>query len=268
MNSSIDPKKGNYSFRIRMANECFQVYPVTKTLKEFCSDYLDEGNEHCREIELTEADIEYEMKASKRIHGWAAGGRQSAERTALCRKATNLLSQNQVILLHASAVTVSGRAYLFTAPSGTGKSTYAQMWCEHFGQEAQIINDDKPFIRREQQEFIVYGSPFSGRRNRNSNIAVPLQGIACLCRGDHTYDKPMDEDEKWEFLMSQVHRSQEPGELVRTMETLKLLIRKVPVIKMFFTRNPESVQISYDIMSCWMDQSSGLSGDYKETGDC
>ena len=58
---------------------------------------------------------------------------------------------------HASAVMLDGRAYLFSAPPGTGKSTHTEKWCRLFG--AEIINDDKPVLRRINGDWMVYGTP-------------------------------------------------------------------------------------------------------------
>ena len=46
------------------------------------------------------------------------------------------------LMLHSSAVIMDGRAYLFSAPSGTGKSTHTQLWLDVFGDRATILNDD------------------------------------------------------------------------------------------------------------------------------
>lgn len=66
-------------------------------------------------------------------------------------------------MLHASAIVVDNKAYLFSAPSGTGKSTHTKLWQECFGDKAIIINDDKPAIRIEEGKCFAYGTPFSGK---------------------------------------------------------------------------------------------------------
>ena len=59
---------------------------------------------------------------------------------------TQLLLHNG-IMLHSSCVVVDDKAYLFTARSGTGKSTHTRLWCQLFGDRAVMVNDDKPFLR-------------------------------------------------------------------------------------------------------------------------
>ena len=64
--------------------------------------------------------------------------------------------------LHASAIILEGKAYLFSAPSGTGKSTHASKWLRLFG--ARYLNDDKPALRLIDGVWYACGTPWSGRR--------------------------------------------------------------------------------------------------------
>ena len=81
--------------------------------------------------------------------------------------------------LHASAVVYEGAAYLFSAPSGTGKSTHTALWRELFP-NSYILNDDKPVIWPEKERITVWGTPFSGRTDLQVNRGVPLKGICFL----------------------------------------------------------------------------------------
>ena len=85
-------------------------------------------------------------------------------------------------MLHASAVVVDGYAYLFSADSGTGKSTHTQQWLKHFGDKAYIINDDKPVVRYVDGEWFVYGTPWSGKTDQNVNARARLGAIVFLER--------------------------------------------------------------------------------------
>ena len=88
------------------------------------------------------------------------------------------------MMLHASAVAMEEKCYLFSAPSGTGKSTHTKQWKKFFGEEkAEIINDDKPALRRREDGWYAYGTPFSGKTDEQLNRKVKLQGICILERG-------------------------------------------------------------------------------------
>lgn len=51
------------------------------------------------------------------------------------------------MLVHSSALVFDGKAYLFSADSGVGKSTHTKMWLKRFGSKAHILNDDKPVVK-------------------------------------------------------------------------------------------------------------------------
>jgi hypothetical protein len=94
----------------------------------------------------------------------------------------NILPLKGGLLVHAAAVKYNGYGVLFSAPSGTGKSTHASLWEKHFG--AVVINDDVPAVRLDQgtgkNEVIVYGTPWSGTRHKFANDQAPLKALVFL----------------------------------------------------------------------------------------
>ncbi|MCD8025625.1 MAG: hypothetical protein LUF33_01465 [Clostridiales bacterium] len=100
------------------------------------------------------------------------------------------------VLLHSSAIIYGGRAYLFSAASGVGKSTHTRLWIEAFGSDnVRIINDDKPVIRLAQDGARVYGTPFDGGSGIALNESAPLGGIAFVRRGEENSIRPADTGE-------------------------------------------------------------------------
>lgn len=97
------------------------------------------------------------------------------------------------IFLHSSAIFYKGKAYLFSADSGVGKSTHTKLWIKKFGAEnVQIINDDKPIIRFIDNDWYVYGSPFDGGTGINKNIRAKLGGIIFLERAEKNSIEVLD----------------------------------------------------------------------------
>ena len=68
-----------------------------------------------------------------------------------------------MFLMHAAVVAVDGVAYIFTAPSGTGKTTHTMLWKKHFGDRAVIVNGDKPLIRLQDGKVYVCSTPWEGQ---------------------------------------------------------------------------------------------------------
>ena len=153
------------------------------------------------------------------------------------------------MLLHSSAVVVDGKAYLFTAPRKTGKSTHVQYWLDEFGDRAAIINDDKPALRREDGIWYAYGTPWSGKAGKNLNIRVPVAGIAVMDRDDTTHIAPMEGKEVLMFLMGQTVRPTNPVEMGTLLEMLDSLLTQVPVWKLYCNMEQSEARIAFESMS-------------------
>lgn len=82
--------------------------------------------------------------------------------------------------LHSSAIEFEDKAYLFSGPSGVGKSTHTRLWKDIFGESAQIFNDDKPALRFMDGVWYAYGTPWCGKDGINQNKKVRLAGICFL----------------------------------------------------------------------------------------
>ncbi len=150
--------------------------------------------------------------------------------------------------IHASAVAVNGRAYLFSADSGVGKSTHTQLWLDRFGERAFIINDDKPVIRLEQDSFWVYGTPFSGRYEENRNVRVPLGGIIFLERDDHNWIRRLDTATAVKQLIRQSGISRHPERAAAKLALLDRLVSDTLIGQMGCTVSKHAMEIAYQFI--------------------
>lgn len=143
-------------------------------------------------METSQSDIEYEREKSAledRKEGLPIRNFPDSylETLAVYRKfAENLLAYDTV-LFHGSVVAVDGIGYLFTAKSGTGKSTHTRLWREYFGERAVMVNDDKPLLQVTENGVIVYGTPWDGKHHLSNNISVPLKAICILTRAEENH---------------------------------------------------------------------------------
>ena len=88
-----------------------------------------------------------------------------------------MLGQSSLIL-HASFVKWDEKGILFSAPSGTGKSTQADLWQRYMG--ADIINGDRAGIRKKDGVWKAYGLPYAGSSRIYRNESAPLSAIVVL----------------------------------------------------------------------------------------
>lgn len=96
----------------------------------------------------------------------------------------------ETLLLHASVVRYQGKAYAFTAPSGTGKSTQVANWLRAID-GCDLINDDNPIIRMIDGKPVLYGSPWSGKTPCYRNVEAPLGAVIKIERADSDYTTPL-----------------------------------------------------------------------------
>lgn len=87
------------------------------------------------------------------------------------------------LTFHGACIEYGGRAYIFTAYSGTGKSTHIRLWGRYLGSSVRIVNGDKPIIDlHDVDDIAAYGSPWCGKEGWQRNVRVPLGGICILHR--------------------------------------------------------------------------------------
>ena len=152
------------------------------------------------------------------------------------------------MMLHSSAVVYNGKGYLFSAPSGTGKSTHTQLWLKEF-EGSYILNDDKPAIMLTDKGIYVYGTPFSGKTDWNVNTGVPLQGICALERGEKNTIERMSVEEATYRIMNQTVRPYDEEMMIKMLDVLDEVLGKIPTYKLYCNIDAEAAHISYEAMS-------------------
>ena len=153
------------------------------------------------------------------------------------------------MLLHSSCVVVDDKAYLFTAPCGTGKSTHTKLWLELFGDRAYILNDDKPAIRIVGDKIYVYGTPWSGKHDCQRNARVELGGIAVIRRGEENSIRPIEPNRAIYELLSQTARSVSVKHMAVSMDTIGRIVMTGKVYELFCNMDISAAKLSYETMS-------------------
>lgn len=153
------------------------------------------------------------------------------------------------MMLHASAVAYGGRAYLFSGSSGVGKSTHTRLWKQIFGDEAVIINDDKPALRFQKGCWYAYGSPWCGKEGVNANLKVPIAGICFLEQGERNSISSLSSQEAIPLVISQtMYKFKQVEQTQLMLQNVGNLIQHVPMFRMINRADFESVQMTYECM--------------------
>lgn len=170
------------------------------------------------------------------------------ERAAIQRAFAEYLFDFDILLLHGSAIAVDGEGFLFTAHSGTGKSTHTRLWREVFGNRACMVNDDKPFLALRPDGVWLYGSPWSGKHGLDSNICVPLKGICLLQRGTENRIGPACPEALLPMLQKGAYAPMDTAKHPRFLRLTEELARQVPLWKMACNKNPDAPMVAWQAM--------------------
>lgn len=149
--------------------------------------------------------------------------------------------------LHASAVILDGKAYLFSANSGTGKSTHTEKWCRLFG--ATYLNDDKPALRLVDGVWMAYGTPWSGKHDLSTPTGVPLGGIAFLKRGEENAIRPMTSAQAVPHILHQSQWKLQMNQMETQLALVDKLLRQVPVWELTCRNDDAAAILSHSVMT-------------------
>ena len=216
---------------VKMADIPFEIMCRDERSHSFFEKYLtDEEPLFC--CEITDEDLRREEKyleAAQRENRVQSGSyTASLENFALHRMIIDELIFHGVLLLHGSALRFDEEAVVFAAPSGTGKSMHTALWRKVYGERVTMIDDDKPFIRKKDGVYQVYGTPWNGKHHLGSNIHAPLKAIVQLTRGETNRMTPMRKPEAFQLLMKQVYAPSDRESKMAVLDICSDLVHTVP----------------------------------------
>lgn len=148
--------------------------------------------------------------------------------------------------LHASAVSLDNRAYLFSADSGTGKSTHTGLWLDYFGKErAFLINDDKPALLKGENSYLACGTPFSGKHDLSRNAMVPVQALCFLERAAENSIRKIESSEAVRRIFTQIMRSADRAVMEEILAMLDGFLSSVPAYVLRCSISEDAVKTAY-----------------------
>lgn len=171
------------------------------------------------------------------------------ETLAVYRKIADHLLSCDTLLFHGSVIAVDGEGYLFTAKSGTGKSTHTRLWREYFGERAVMVNDDKPLLHIADSGVTAYGTPWDGKHRLSTNIAVPLKGICILTRDAKNHIEPVEPHAVYPLIVQQTNRSLSADGMKQTLSLIDRMLNVVPVYRLGCNMDIEAAKVAYEGMN-------------------
>ena len=231
---------------LRVAIDAKHEY-VMKQCMPYATAYDRASADIC--LSVTHAEIASAIEKSQ------AEGRKLSEGMAesqcllwqLCQHLPNF----GCLMLHAAVITDGKHTFAFTAPSGTGKTTHIRLWQRVFGEDIQIINGDKPILRRTKTGFVAYGTPWCGKEGFQTNKGMPLTSLCFLTRGQENIISRLDPTQAVVPIFHQVIIPQNPETAGKAMDLVDALVRGVPLYHLSCNMEEEAARVARAGMMSW-----------------
>lgn len=230
-------------FNYKIADIVFSADINYRFTYECMSDYMaDKGEEPEFAVEVTEKDIENERVLSP--YDVPA---HVLEFTALYRKYIYVvMDRYDAFFFHCSAISVDNQAVMFTATSGTGKSTHRNLWIKNFGNRVTVINDDKPIVRRINGVFYVYGTPWRGKEGMGCNIRVPAKALCFLSRAKENSIGKIDTISVVAKMLNQTVRPSQPELMGKLLDLIDGFLNQVDCYDLRVNMNDDAAVVAYN----------------------
>lgn len=145
------------------------------------------------------------------------------------------------VVLHCSYIEHNGKAILFLGPSGTGKSTQAQLWEKY--EKAQIINGDRALLRSCNGRWMVYGYPCCGSSSICINKTLPLAALVVLQQGKENMMEPLSAARKICALTAATEvYPWDSWEVTQAFDAAQNLSASIPMFQFSCTKDQRAVE--------------------------
>lgn len=233
----------------KIADFYIEINSVYPNVHNFCKKYRSVDCEKADfSVTTTEADIDFEIEVSKANGLPVPSSRGYIEELAVYRKICEKVLASESFLMHGALIEYEGKGYLFTAKSGTGKTTHINLWKQVFGDDKVIVvNGDKPIIRFVDDSVYAYGTPWCGKEGYNVNTRVELCAIVFVERAEQNSISRVSDIVALPRILSQVMLT-DSADLGKQLELIDRLLEKVSTYLLKCNMDPDAAKVAYNGM--------------------
>lgn len=158
-------------------------------------------------------------------------------------------AHQQTLLIHASLVRNNNFGYAFIAKSGTGKSTQVSMWLRHIA-GSDLMNDDNPIIRCIDNEFWIFGSPWSGKTPCYRNIKARLGAITRIDRATTNSVDKLPPIQAFASLLPSCSSMKWDSDIYNAIcDTITKIVETTGIYTLHCLPNKEAAEVCYKAIS-------------------
>jgi hypothetical protein len=170
------------------------------------------------------------------------------ETLAVHRKLATQILRFNTLLFHGSAIAVDGEVYVFTARSGTGKSTHARLWRKKFGERVVMVNDDKPMLKVQNGKISVCGTPWNGKHRLDTNVELPLKAICIIYQDADNHIERISVHDALPVLWEQSYRPSDEMDMGKMLEMFGEIAENIPIYRLGCNMEDKAADVAWEGM--------------------
>ena len=228
------------NLKIKIADIVIEINAFNESTKKYCEDFLSDEDSDLT-ITMSREDLENEKHINEDGKVYA-----SEEISALYRKIADLFIERNIVVFHGSSFKVNDYAFIVTARSGVGKSTHVNLLKQLLGNDLVYINDDKPLLEINNNNLMLYSSPWNGKERRGNNTKAPLKAVIFLNRGNNTYSQLNNSEEVYFKLLSQIYLPRDKDKREKALKIIDILLKSVNFYEINVNKEIASASMTYE----------------------
>lgn len=209
----------------------------------FCKEYLTDALPDFS-VETTQEKIDDEIACVD-----FNPPRGYAESVCIYREIANKLPEYNRFVFHGAVLEYGGRGFLFTAPSGTGKTTHIMLWKKFLGDKCEIVNGDKPIICVENSSAVAYATPYAGKERYQNHSSVKLSSICIIKRGKENRIEKVEAGQYISEIIPQIYMPSDPAAAIKTLELLDEFLKSVDLYVLYCDISEQAFKTSFEGMN-------------------
>ncbi len=207
--------------KLQIAGQTLSIHANSKRLYNMCRGFISTKD---ATLSLIVSEEEFENEREEYLNRFGVLPSQiQTEIMVYLRKVADALIAYNTFLIHGASIAICGNAYMFSAKSGTGKTTHILKWLAN-SPSAYVINGDKSFVKiNDDGTVFACGSPWSGKENLCTNTMEPLKSIILMERSENNYIEQITFAEAFPVLLQQVYRPNDEEKMRKTLRLMQQL---------------------------------------------
>ncbi len=234
------------TFNIELAGLTIEIRSRFEYCRWFCRDYLSD-----KKAEFS-VFVEDERLEQMREHRPDMRD-EFLERDAIYSLIASKLPYYDRIALHGACISYKNTAYLFTAASGTGKSTHIRLWRRYVGEAVEIVNGDKPIFwlteKNGKPSVRAFGTPWCGKEGWNRRVGADVGSICFLSRGEENKISTVLPEDAIPLMLKQMFHPYEPESTALMLELFDKMITNVPLYALECDISENAVKCSFEALT-------------------